>query len=110
VKFDANFLMPVNLKQLPKIFIADDRAQIALASFEKPLLALKTTAIYRQNHEGAPLFFDVMAPNDLFLYALCEQLNKEGQKSQSLAENGSYTSKDEVALYIYKFNKLPTNA
>ncbi|WP_459880559.1 hypothetical protein [Campylobacter concisus] len=78
VKFDANFLMPVNLKQLPKIFIADDRAQIALASFEKPLLALKTTAIYRQNHEDAPLFFDVMAPNDLFLYALCEQLNQDG--------------------------------
>ena len=78
VKFDAIFLMPVNLKELPKIFIADDRAQIALASFEKPLLALKTTAIYRQNHDGAPLFFDVMAPNDLFLYALCEQLNKEG--------------------------------
>ncbi|QPH87485.1 ribonuclease domain-containing protein [Campylobacter concisus] len=40
---------------------------------------------------------------------LLEQLNKEGQKSQSLAENGSYTSKDEVALYIYKFNKLPKN-
>ena len=78
VKFDANFLMPANLKELPKIFIADDRAQIALASFEKPLLALKTTAIYRQNHEDAPLFFDVMAPNDLFLYALCEQLNQDG--------------------------------
>ncbi|WP_107697682.1 hypothetical protein [Campylobacter concisus] len=78
VNFDANFLMPVNLKQLPKIFIADDRALTFLASFEKPLLALKTTAIYRQNHEDAPLFFDVMAPNDLFLYAICEQLNKEG--------------------------------
>lgn len=78
VNFDANFLMSVNLKQLPKIFIADNRVQIALASFEKPLLSLKTTAIYRQNHEDAPLFFDVMAPNDLFLYALCEQLNKDG--------------------------------
>ena len=77
VNFDANFLMPVNLKHLPKIFIADDRVLTFLASFEKPLLALKTTAIYRQNHEDAPLFFDVMAPNDLFLYALCEQLNKE---------------------------------
>jgi len=77
VNFDANFLMPVNLKQLPKIFIADDRALTFLASFEKPLLALKTTAIYRQNHEDAPLFFDVMAPNDLFLYAICERLNKE---------------------------------
>ena len=78
VNFGANFLMPTNLKQLPKIFIADDKAQIALASFEKPLLTLKTTAIYRQNHENAPLFFDAMAANDLFLYAICEQLDKSG--------------------------------
>ena len=85
VKFDANFLMPTNLKQLPKIFIADNRAQIALASFEKPLLSLKTTAIYRQNHGDAPLFFDVMAPNDLFLYAICEQLNKESFSFLSIA-------------------------
>ena len=87
VKFDANFLMPVNLKQLPKIFITDDRAQIALASFEKPLLSLKATAIYRQNHEGVPLFFDVMAPNDLFLYAVCEQLNRENFSFLSVRVN-----------------------
>ena len=40
---------------------------------------------------------------------LLEQLNKEGQKSLKLEAEGSYTSKDEVALYIYKFNKLPKN-
>jgi hypothetical protein len=85
VNFGANFLIPTNLKQLPKIFIADDRAQIALASFEKPLLALKTTAIYRQNHENAPLFFDVMAANDLFLYAICEQLEKSGASFLSVS-------------------------
>ena len=46
VKFDANFLMPTNLKQLPKIFIADDRAQIALASFEKPLFGTKKRQLF----------------------------------------------------------------
>ncbi|MGP1359662.1 ribonuclease domain-containing protein [Campylobacter sp.] len=40
---------------------------------------------------------------------LLEQLNKEGQKSLKLEAGGSYTSKEEVALYIYKFNKLPKN-
>ena len=40
---------------------------------------------------------------------LLEQLNKEGQKSLKLEAGGSYTSKDEIALYIYKFNKLPKN-
>jgi len=40
---------------------------------------------------------------------LLEQLNKEWQKSLKLEAEGSYTSKDEVALYIYKFNKLPKN-
>ena len=98
VKYDANFLMPVNLKELPKIFIAGDRAQIALASFEKPLLALKTTAIYRQNHEGAPLFFDVMAPNDLFLYAVCEQLNKEDFSFLSVAVNEQKSALSRLAL------------
>ena len=98
VNFGANFLMPVNLKQLPKIFIAGDRAQIALASFEKPLLALKTTAIYRQNHEGAPLFFDVMAPNNLFLYALCEQLNQDGFSFLSVSVKEQKSALSRLAL------------
>ena len=38
--------MPTNLKNLPKIFIANEAEQVALASYEKPVVTLKTTAIY----------------------------------------------------------------
>lgn len=83
VKFDeldAKFsaVMPTNLKNLPKIFIASKEEQIALASYEKPAVTLKTTALYRQNHPDAPRFFAVLAARDLFIYALCERLFKSG--------------------------------
>ena len=61
-------------------------------------MALKTTAIYRQNHEDAPLFFDVMAPNDLFLYALCEQLNKEGFSFLSVSVKEQKSALSRLAL------------
>ena len=73
-----NLLMPTNLKNLPKIFIANEAEQVALASYEKPAVTLKTTAIYRGNHPSSPRFFDVCAPRDIFLYALCDKLFKAG--------------------------------
>lgn len=46
-----NLLMPTNLKNLPKIFIANEAEQVALASYEKPAVTLKrrrfTAAITR---------------------------------------------------------------
>ena len=73
-----NLLMPTNLKNLPKIFIANEAEQVALASYEKPTVTLKTTAIYRGNHQGSPRFFDVCAARDIFIYALCDRLFKTG--------------------------------
>ena len=73
-----NLLMPTNLKNLPKIFIANEAEQVALASYEKPAVTLKTTAIYRGNHPNSPRFFDVCAARDIFLYALCDKLFKAG--------------------------------
>ena len=71
-----NLLMPTNLKNLPKIFIANEAEQVALASYEKPAVTLKTTAIYRGNHPSSPRFFDVCAARDIFIYALCDRLFK----------------------------------
>ena len=76
-----NLLMPTNLKNLPKIFIANEAEQVALASYEKPAVTLKTTAIYRGNHPNSPRFFDVCAARDIFLYALCDKLFKAGLKT-----------------------------
>ncbi len=73
-----NLSMPTNLKNLPKIFIANEAEQVALASYEKPAVTLKTTAIYRGNHPSSPRFFGVCAPRDIFLYALCDKLFKAG--------------------------------
>ncbi len=73
-----NLLMPTNLKNLPKIFIANEAEQVALASYEKPAVTLKTTAIYRDNHPNSPRFFDVCAARDIFIYALCDKLFKAG--------------------------------
>ena len=73
-----NLLMPTNLKNLPKIFIANEAEQVALASYEKPAVTLKTTAIYRGNHPSSPRFFDVCAARDIFIYALCDKLFKAG--------------------------------
>ena len=73
-----NLLMPTNLKNLPKIFIANEAEQVALASYEKPAVTLKMAAIYRGNHPNSPRFFDVCAARDIFLYALCDRLFKAG--------------------------------
>ena len=61
-----NLLMPTNLKNLPEIFIANETEQVVLASYEKPAVTLKTTAIYRGNHPSSPGFFDVCAARDIF--------------------------------------------
>ena len=79
-----NLLMPTNLKNLPKIFIANEAEQVALASYEKPAVTLKTTAIYRGNHPSSPRFFDVCAARDIFIYALCDKLFKAGVNFTSL--------------------------
>jgi len=57
-ELNANFnlLMPTNLKNLPKIFIANEAEQVALASYEKPAVTLKMAAIYRSNHPNSPRF------------------------------------------------------
>ena len=73
-----NLLMPTNLKNLPKIFIANEAEQVALASYEKPAVTLKMAAVYRGNHPNSPRFFDVCAARDIFLYALCDKLFKAG--------------------------------
>ena len=76
--------MPTNLKNLPKIFIANEAEQVALASYEKPAVTLKMAAIYRGNHPNSPRFFDVCAARDIFIYALCDKLFKAGVNFTSL--------------------------
>ncbi len=71
---NSDFLLACAVGSLNKIFIADDKTQIALAAFEKPLISLKTNAIFRKNHADAPKFFDVKLASDLFIFALNRKL------------------------------------
>ncbi len=72
--FECDFIMPTNINLLPKIFVADEKSLIALASFEKPIVRLRTTALYRSAHESAPLNFAVRAAWDANLHKICEAL------------------------------------
>lgn len=71
---NSDFLLACAVGSLNKIFIADNKTQIALAAFEKPLISLKTNAIFRKNHADAPKFFDVKLASDLFIFALNRKL------------------------------------
>ena len=72
--FDCDYIMPTRLNLLPKIFICDEKNMIALSSFEKPVIRLRTSALFRQNHKDAPLFFGVRAPFDINLFKLAQSL------------------------------------
>lgn len=74
----ASYIMPTNLKHILRLFIADEATQVCLASFEKPLIKLRTSAIYKAAHENVPKYFHVGLARDIFMYALCSRLAKAG--------------------------------
>lgn len=76
--FDADFLLPTNLKNAAKIFVCDEKSLIALASFEKPVINLRTNAIYRSNHKDAPLYFDIRSAWDINIYKIAQNLSQNG--------------------------------
>lgn len=76
--FDGDYLLPTNLKNAAKIFVCDEKSLIALASFEKPIMSLRTNAIYRSNHKDAPLYFDIRSAWDINIYKIAQALSENG--------------------------------
>lgn len=76
--FDCDYILPTNLKNAAKIFVCDEKSLIALASFEKPVINLRTNAIYRSNHKDAPLYFDVRSAWDINVYKITQALSENG--------------------------------
>ena len=72
--FNCDYIMPTRLNLLAKIFICDEKSMIALSSFEKPVIRLRTSALFRSNHDASPLFFGVRAAFDINLFKLCNCL------------------------------------
>lgn len=71
-------MLPTNLKNAAKIFVCDEKSLIALASFEKPIMSLRTNAIYRSNHKDAPLYFDIRSAWDINIYKIAQALSENG--------------------------------
>lgn len=97
IDFTSDFLLCANLKEISKIFVADEKSQFALASFEKPLVYLRLNAIYRKNHPNSPHNFWLKAARDLFTYALCDEIYKFGTSFLSI----NFTSKTQNLLKIF---------
>lgn len=92
--FTSNFIMPTSFKSIDKAFIVDEKNYIALSSYEKPVINLKLNAIFRQNHQEAPIFFDVKAASDFFIFALLDKLYGNGINFVSI--KGKFTFKVSV--------------
>lgn len=75
---NSSYAMPTNLKHIGRMFIADEKSLLGLASFEKPRINLRSTAIYRNADQNAPAYMQLCCARDLFLYALCDELAKSG--------------------------------
>lgn len=91
VSFESSFyIMPTNLKHILRLFIADEAATICLASFEKPLVKLRLSAIYKNAHENAPKYFYAGLYRDIFMYALCARLSAAGVDFLSVSLRQSF--------------------
>lgn len=85
---DFSYILPTNLKNIPKICIANEHALAMLASFEKPLISLRSSAIFRASHSKLGGYFKFRAAWDGFIYALCASLLSEGVGFLGAFESG----------------------
>ncbi|PSM51402.1 hypothetical protein CBLAS_0970 [Campylobacter blaseri] len=74
---NADFLMPTTFKAIPKVFSMDEKNLIALASLEKPILNQRLNSIFRDKHPNSPLFFNIKAASDFFLFSMLDNLYRE---------------------------------
>lgn len=77
LNFKSDFIMPTSFLSINKVFVIDEKNLISLASFEKPIINLKLNAIFRDNHEDSPRFFDVKGASDFFIFSLLNELYKD---------------------------------
>lgn len=81
---DGDFLMPCDIKALSTAFICPNEKLKLLASFEKPIMSLKLSAIFRQNHNLKQKEFKLKMPESLFTFALTHELYAQDFKFLSV--------------------------
>ncbi|MDO4673940.1 hypothetical protein [Campylobacter sp.] len=100
----GDFLMPCDIKALPTAFICSNEKLKLLASLEKPLMWLKFSAIFRQNHKLGTKDFRVKMAEDLFSFALGHELY--GQDFKFLSVKKLQNFKDEFELLNFEGRTL----
>ncbi|MCI6988258.1 MAG: hypothetical protein MR902_01640 [Campylobacter sp.] len=78
IDFKASYLMPTSALNISKIFVAKDEELIILNSYEKPILNLRISNVFRKNSTEIPTYFDIKMADDLFLFALLNSLKDDG--------------------------------
>jgi len=76
----ADFLMPCDIKAISSAFVCNDEQLKLLASLEKPLLSLRMSAVFRQNHGLKTKEFKLKLANNIFLFALTNALFNKNHK------------------------------
>ncbi|MBK1992056.1 hypothetical protein JG676_05510 [Campylobacter sp. 2018MI35] len=76
-EFKEDFLMPCDIKAISSIFVCSNEQLKFLASFEKPLMAFKLNALFRQKYDLKIDKFLLKLAEDIFLFALGYELFKE---------------------------------
>ncbi|MCR6574515.1 hypothetical protein [Campylobacter insulaenigrae] len=93
-----DFLMPSDPKHINAFFSCNNEQFKILAGLEKPLMKLKFNAIFRQNHNIKNDYFKIKIYDNLFIFALCYELNKEGIKFLNFKKLQHFEDDFEVAL------------
>ncbi|MBF7046304.1 hypothetical protein IY974_06995 [Campylobacter volucris] len=93
-----DFLMPSDPKHINAFFSCNNEQFKILAGVEKPLMKLKFNAIFRQNHDLKEDYFKVKFYDNLFIFALCYELEKEGIKFLNFKKLECFEDDFEVVL------------
>ncbi|WP_139451828.1 hypothetical protein [Campylobacter armoricus] len=94
----GDFLTPSNPKHINVFFSCNNEQFKILAGLEKPLMRLKFNAIFRQNHNFNQDYFKVKIYDNLFIFALCFELEKESIKFLNFKKLEHFEDDFEVAL------------
>ncbi|WP_270978342.1 hypothetical protein [Campylobacter helveticus] len=114
--FKGDFLMPSRVEALRSIFVCNDTILKLLASVEKPLMSLKISAVFRQNHHLIFNEFKVKLADDIFLYALGLKLFDEDyqflsfKKVQKLSEEFELLNYEEQVVVLRGFDFIDKKA
>ncbi|MBX1886141.1 Kae1-like domain-containing protein [Campylobacter peloridis] len=93
-----DFLMSSDPKHINAFFSCNNEQLKILAGVEKPLMKLKFNAIFRQNHQLKDDYFKMKIYDNLFLFAICFELEKEGVKFLNFKKIEHFEDDFEVAL------------